>query len=75
LYGKWEKDSFAKDPEMGIWRNEADKFAIQLSEDDLNVVVIYIKLSMVTEELLLRGFSRAMSAEDLTDEKSQGTAE
>jgi len=67
IYGKWEKETFANDPEMGIWRNEDDQFAIQLSEDDENLVVIYIKFSMLTEERFWKAFSRAMSAEQAAE--------
>lgn len=43
VYKKWERKSFAKDPAMGIWRIEDDKITVQLSEDDDNTVIIYIK--------------------------------
>ncbi|MBA3480808.1 MAG: hypothetical protein H0T51_03240 [Pirellulales bacterium] len=43
VYKKWERKSFAKNSTMGIWRNEDDKFSVQLSQDDDNTVVIYIK--------------------------------
>jgi hypothetical protein len=65
-YKSHEKKSFANDPEMGIWRNEDEKFSIQLTADKNNIVVIYIKFSMVTDEMFLKSFTRAMreSAED-----------
>jgi len=59
-YSKWEKASFAKDPTMGIWRNEEQKFVIQMTEDDNNIELIYIKFSMVSEDQWLKGFNRAV---------------
>jgi hypothetical protein len=59
VYGKWEVESFAKDPEMGLWRNEDDKFSIQMTENAFALVVIYIKFSMLPKEKFVRGFSRA----------------
>jgi hypothetical protein len=59
VYGKWEVEYFAKDPEMGMWRNEDDKFSIQMTENAFALAVIYIKFSMLPEEKFLRGFSRA----------------
>jgi hypothetical protein len=59
VYRKWEKQTFANDPTMGIWRNEDDKFSIQLTEDAFTIVAIYIKYSMVSEGDLNRGLSRA----------------
>lgn len=58
-YGKWEKETFASDPEMGMWRNEDEKFSIQLTEDAFTIVVIYIKFEMVSDREMLRGISRA----------------
>ena len=37
-----EVASFQADPEMGIWRNERDQFAIQLTEDDDYLLAIYL---------------------------------
>jgi len=59
-YAPHEKKSFANDPTMGLWRNEADQFSIQLSEDEDHIVVIYIKFSMVTDEIVFKAISRAM---------------
>jgi hypothetical protein len=59
-YGKWESANFAKDATMGIWRNEDGQFSMQLTEDEATINLIYIKYSMATDELLLRGFTRAM---------------
>lgn len=64
VYGKWEKKTFANDPTMGIWRNEDDKFSIQLTEDGFSIVAIYIKFSMVSEQQLFRGLSRATTLID-----------
>lgn len=58
-YGKWESKNFADDPEMGIWRNEEDEASMQLTEDEHNIVLIYIKYSLVREELFSRGLERA----------------
>jgi len=69
LYGKWEREAFAKDPELALWRNEDDQFAISLSEDDDNLVVIYINFSMVTEEMFFKGFSQAIR--ELEKEKQE----
>jgi len=63
-YGKWEKASFASNPTMGLWRNEVQKFVIQLTEDDDNLQIIYIKFSMVSEDQWLKGFARALRALD-----------
>jgi hypothetical protein len=56
-YKKWERTGYAEHG-MGIWRNEDDKFSIQLSEDEHNIVVIYIKFSMVTDEILEKSFKK-----------------
>jgi hypothetical protein len=61
VYGKWEKQTFANDPTMGIWRNEDDQFSIQLTEDGFSIVAIYIKFSMLSERQLARGLSRALA--------------
>jgi len=60
IYAKHEKESFAAHPNMGLWRNEDDKFSIQLSEDEDNLVVIYIKFSLLTKEKFTEAFSRAL---------------
>lgn len=57
-YGKWQKDSFANDPAMGIWRNEDEELSIQLSRDDFTITIIYIKYALVTEHKLNESFSR-----------------
>jgi hypothetical protein len=74
-YGKWEKQTFAKDPTMGIWRNEDDKFSIQLTEDGFTLVVIYIKFSMVSDRNLNRGFSRATKLIGEEDQAQKTVAE
>jgi hypothetical protein len=61
VYGKWEKQTFANDPTMGIWRNEDDQFSIQLTEDGFSIVAIYIKFSMLSERQRVRGLSRAIA--------------
>ncbi len=50
VYGKYENKSFATDPTMGLWRNNKDHFAIQLTEDDDCIQVIYINFSRLTDE-------------------------
>ena len=60
IYAKHEIKSFADDPIMGLWRNEEEKFAIQLTEEKDNLVVIYIKFSLVTEDKFFESFSRAI---------------
>ena len=57
LYAKYEKKDFANDPSMGLWRNEDDKFSIQLTEDDDYLVVIYLKFSLITEDQLMKARS------------------
>ena len=57
VYAKWEKKSFAQDPTMGIWRNDDEKFSIQLTEDGFTIVVIYINFAMLSERETARGFS------------------
>jgi len=42
VYGTHEVKEFAKFPEMGLWRNEKDEFAFQLTEDDEYLRAIYI---------------------------------
>ncbi len=44
LYKKYEEESFAKNPLMGLWRNEDKGFSIQLTinEDENVIQVIYI---------------------------------
>lgn len=66
-YKKWEKKTFANDPIMGIWRNEDEKFSIQLSHDGFNITVIYISFSLITDDKLERSISRV--AEALQDEE------
>jgi hypothetical protein len=63
-YGKWESATFANDPNTGIWRNEDDRIAIQLSENGFNVVVVYIEFSLVSAQKLLRGFTQATQLEN-----------
>ena len=36
LYAKWEYDSFKNHQRMGLWRNEDERFALQLTIDDKN---------------------------------------
>ena len=67
LYAKYEKKSFANDPDMGLWRNDDAKFSIQLTEDDAHVCVIYIKFSMVSDEILQRAVSRAFKDVDTSE--------
>lgn len=66
-YGKWEKEMFAAEPEMGIWRNEDEKFGIQLTQDAFAIVVIYINFELTSDEVFLRGLSRAETI--MKDEK------
>jgi len=42
LYARWQRPSFAEDPNMGLWREEEKGFSIQLTKDDDEIVVIYI---------------------------------
>ncbi len=42
LYPGTEKSSFADDPNMGLWRVETYRFAIQVTHDDQGLRVIYI---------------------------------
>jgi hypothetical protein len=58
LYKRWESDTFAEDPTMGTWRHEEAGFSIQLSEDEDNVVIIYIKYDLLTDAILARSFKR-----------------
>jgi hypothetical protein len=41
-YKEWERKSFADDQTMGLWRNEKEKFAIQLTVDEEGVRLIYL---------------------------------
>ncbi len=49
LYGKYEKDDFADDPGMGLWRNEDEQFAIQLTENHDGILVIYLTFQPLEE--------------------------
>ncbi|WP_425395893.1 hypothetical protein [Aeoliella sp.] len=68
-YGKWEMKDFAKDPTMGIWRNEKEKFSIQLSEDADNVVVIYISFERVPADRIEKAVDRFV--EELSKESEE----
>ncbi len=41
IYKKYEKKSFSANTQMGLWRNEDDKFAIQLTKNEKCIQVIY----------------------------------
>ena len=69
IYAKHEKKNFADDPTMGLWRNEDDKLAIQLTEDEDYLVVLYVKFSLLTEEKFIEAMGRAMR--DLEKEDAQ----
>jgi hypothetical protein len=58
VYKKWESESFAADPDMGIWRNDDDKFSVQLTQNGFSITVIYLKFSMLTDEKLDESFRR-----------------
>lgn len=64
-YGKWEKADFANDPTMGLWRNEDDKFAIQLTEDEDSVVVIYISYERAPQDRVEKALEKALLEMDL----------
>jgi hypothetical protein len=51
LYQESEKSEFADDPEIGLWRIEKHRFAIQLSRDEKGTKVIYITFQP-TENIL-----------------------
>ena len=42
LHSEYEILSFAEDPGMGLWRNTDDRYAIQLTENDDSIQVIYL---------------------------------
>jgi hypothetical protein len=42
LYSRWQKPNFAKEPTMGLWRNEEQGFSIQLTREKDEVVVRYV---------------------------------
>ena len=69
IYAKHEKKNFADDPTMGLWRNEDDKLAIQVTEDEDYLVVIYVKFSLLTKEKFIKSLGRAMR--DLEKEDAQ----
>ena len=69
IYAKHEKKNFADDPTMGLWRNEDDKLAIQLTEDEDYLVVLYVKFSLLTKEKFIKSLGRAMR--DLEKEDAQ----
>jgi hypothetical protein len=68
-YRKWEKESFANDPTMGLWRNEDDKLAVQLNDDGDSLKIVYIKFSQVTPEMFFRALGKA--AEEVDKEKER----
>lgn len=49
LYPGTEKSSFADDPNMGLWRVEQHRFAIQVSHDKTGLRVIYITFQPTKE--------------------------
>lgn len=48
-YKKYEKASFATNALMGLWRNEDDQYAIQLTENKDAIQVIYISFMKFSE--------------------------
>ena len=48
-YKNYEKASFATNALMGLWRNEDDRHAIQLTENDDAIQVIYISFMKFSE--------------------------
>ncbi|MHC4441837.1 MAG: alpha-L-fucosidase [Planctomycetota bacterium] len=42
LYGKYEHKDFTDHPDMGLWRNEDDRYAIQLTETKDDIQVLYL---------------------------------
>ncbi|MFX0140093.1 MAG: hypothetical protein ACFFDN_41005 [Candidatus Hodarchaeota archaeon] len=42
IYKKYEMQTFAKDPQMGIWRVTERKFTIMLAKEDEQIQVMYI---------------------------------
>jgi hypothetical protein len=69
VYEKYEKESFANDPDMGLWRNEDEKFSIQLTEDENSLTVIYISFSPFHRERTLRALEQVIS-ENENDENT-----
>ena len=58
-YAEHEVDTFADDPEMGLWRNEEAGFAIQLTEDSDTYSVIYV--SFLDEEAWAKKVAEVLS--------------
>ena len=50
IYSKYELSSFRNNAQMGLWRNEDDKFVIQLSKEKGCVQIIYRPISAVLED-------------------------
>lgn len=44
IYKKYEMQTFAKDPQMGIWRVTERKFTIMLAKEDEQIQVMYISI-------------------------------
>jgi hypothetical protein len=63
VYRKYEKESFANDPTMGLWRNNKDHLSIQLTEDDDCIQVIYINFTRLTDEKVKEALGRAFRNE------------
>ena len=48
-YKNYERASFATNALMGLWRTEADRYAIQLTENEDAIQVIYISFMKLSE--------------------------
>lgn len=48
-YEIYEVESFRDNPDMGLWRNEDDSYAIQLTEQEDVIQVIYISFMSFDE--------------------------
>ena len=60
LYKKHEKASFADSPVLGLWRNEKDKFSIQLSQEEEHFNVIYIGFKYFDQEFFEQTLEEAL---------------
>ncbi len=68
---KWESANFSDNPTMGIWRNDDEEYSIQLTEDDETIVVIYLKLSLLTDEMIAEGISKAVEKQTTEELRQQ----
>lgn len=58
LYAKHELKFSADAPDMGLWKNKDEELSIQLSEDEEYLQICYVKVSLVTMEIINESIQR-----------------